>query len=226
MQDHGPGNVIDHLSPRGWDDALAATGPAMLLLVVEQRMGAALLRQTAPEDILQDALLHAWRDRTSHRWQNPRTFRNWILSIIDHRIQDARDYHSALKRGGGVRPQSLSPATPSDGTGGAWGEGDAHIPVSTTPSRIAWYRDQASAVRAAIDSLPDDVRAVVRLRLVEQLQVSEIATHTGIGESAVRHRFRRGAEMFRYRLTSLLGTRAESGHLPKSGTVDGQASSP
>lgn len=193
----------------------------MLLLVVEQRMGEALLHRTSPEDILQEALLHAWRDRSSHRWQNIRVFRNWILSIIDHRIQDARDFHGAVKRGGGVRPQSLSP--PSDSTAAGAG---VEIPVSTTPSRIAWYRDQASAVRVAIDSLPDDVRVVVRLRLVEQLQVNEIAVHTGLGESGVRHRFRRGAEMFRYRLTSLLGTRAESGIRPDFGTVDGRNSAP
>jgi len=223
MQDHGSGNVADHLSPRGWDEALAATGPAMLLLAVERRMGAALLRQTTPEDILQDSLLHAWRDRTSHRWQNPRAFRNWLLSIIDNRIRDACDYHGALKRGGGVR--TISSLAQADTGDSSCRNADADVPVSTTPSRIAWYRDQASAVRATIDSLPDDVRDVVRLRLVEQLQVNEIAAHTGIGESAVRHRFRRGAEMFRYRLTSMLGTRADSAFRPQTGTVHGQASS-
>lgn len=200
---HDPVSTVDHISPGGWDDAVAAANPASLLLVIEDRMGPALRERMGADDILQDSLLHAWRDRHSFKETGLRRFRNWLLSIIDHRIGDARDHAAAMKRGGGVRTLPLGPAGTSDGP-------VLSVPTSTTPSRVAWYREQAAAIRAAIESLPDDLRPVVRLRLVEQLQVERIAEQLGIGPSAVRHRFRRGAEMLQSRLTSLLGTRAEA----------------
>jgi DNA-directed RNA polymerase specialized sigma24 family protein len=63
-------------------------------------------------------------------------------------------------------------------------------------------------MRAALAGLPDDVREVVHLRLFEQLAVEAIAQRLGLGVSAVRHRFRKGAELYQQRLTAELGTRS------------------
>jgi RNA polymerase sigma-70 factor (ECF subfamily) len=75
---------------------------------------------------------------------------------------------------------------------------------STTPSRLVVYREQAAAMQAAMNELPEDVRDVIRLRLVEQLTLETIAQVLGLGVAAVRHRFRKGAELYRTRLRSSL----------------------
>lgn len=191
-------------SPGAWDRLLEAVGPAALLAVIELRMSTALKRQYPAEDVLQEALLHAWRDRAQHEWRGVRSFRNWLLTIIDHRIQDFADRSMAQKRGGGTPAVECSALTGS-------GTRSALLPWdSTTPSRIAVYREQAAAMRGALERLPDDVRDVVRLRLLEQLPVEEIAQRLQLGASAVRHRFRRGAELYQKHLMAELATRSQS----------------
>ena len=65
----------------------------------------------------------------------------------------------------------------------------------------------------ALRSLPDEMRDVVRLRLFDDLPIAEIATSLGIGESAVRHRFRAGAEIYRVRVRPLLEASSVNGRV-------------
>jgi RNA polymerase sigma factor (sigma-70 family) len=190
-------------SVTAWDRLLEAIGPASLLAVIELRMSPALRRRYAVEDVFQEALLHAWRDRAQHHWRGLKSFRNWLLTIIDRRICDLADHAQAQKRGGDMR------AVPLPGVPGSDSATPSPLPWdSTTPSRMAVYREQAEAMRAALAGLPDDVRDVVRLRLFEQLRVEEIAERLDLGVSAVRHRFRKGAELYQQILVAELGTRS------------------
>ncbi len=220
MKDQPEANPLLDPRPQAWERLIAAVGPAPLLLLIEARMGPLLRARLTPEDILQESLLQAWRDRANHEWRGVRAFRNWLISIIDHRIADVRDYNVAIKRGGGATPR---PIGVQDSAGAFRGCAAPEPWLSTTPSRVAAVKEQAVAIQGVLDSLPEDVRPVVRLRLVEQLQIEEIAAQMGIGESAVRHRFRRGAELFRYRMNSLLATRtggpSEPGGVVNSATL-------
>lgn len=190
-------------SVTAWDRLIEAVGPASLLAVIELRMSPALRRRYAAEDVFQEALLHAWRDRAQHQWRGLKSFRNWLLTIIDRRICDLADQAQAQKRGGDAGPVQFSSLS------GPSGAGPSPLPWdSTTPSRMAVYREQAEAMRAALAGLPDDVRDVVRLRLFEQLRVEEIAQRLDLGVSAVRHRFRKGAELYQRILVAELGTRS------------------
>ena len=88
-------------------------------------------------------------------------------------------------------------------------EGGAPPPVaSTTPSRVASYREEADLMRAALESLPEELRDVVRLRLLEERTVEETADELALGESAVKHRFRKGAAMYHAQLERLLDARS------------------
>lgn len=194
-------NPLHSQNGRDWDALIEAVGPASLLVVIDSRMGEALRRAHSAEDILQDAMLHAWRDRKSCEWRGLRSFRSWLLSIIDNRIREAADRLSAAKRGGGREAVPAIPGMPLGASESAWGPVD-----SSTPSRIAMFREHAQAIRAALLQLPDDLRDVVRLRLFDQLALEEIATRLGIGESAVRHRFRKGAELYERQLRVMLAS--------------------
>src|SRR5262245_58117053 len=104
----GGNNPLLSESPEVFDDLIRSAGPASLLVVIESRMGRFLRERTSAEDILQDALLCAWRDRRECEWRGAKSFRSWLLSIIDNRLRDAMDYERAGKRGGGTPVVPLS----------------------------------------------------------------------------------------------------------------------
>lgn len=74
--------------------------------------------------------------------------------------------------------------------------------VSTTPSRLAMHTEMAECMRAAMESLPDELHEVVRMRLFEEYGLDRIAAALGIGHSGVKHRLRKGAALYRERLAS------------------------
>ena len=87
--------------------------------------------------------------------------------------------------------------------------GGPELPAgSTTPSRLAAYREQAEVMREALEELPEEYRDIVRLRLFEHCALEEIAVRLGIGASAVRHRFRKGSELYLGRLRAALGSQS------------------
>ncbi len=189
--------LLSH-SPVVWQQLIDGAGPASLLVAIESRMSSELRARTSPEDIFQDALLHAWRDRAAFEWRGQRSFRSWLLSIIDNRIRDAADFEGAMKRGGHHLLHSI------DGEARPMHEGRPAMPpaliASTTPSRVAIVREQAAAIAQAIAALPEELRDVVQLRLIEHRTIEQIAEALSIGVAAVRHRFRKGAEAYRQRL--------------------------
>ncbi|MFZ4572819.1 MAG: RNA polymerase sigma factor [Phycisphaerales bacterium] len=191
-------NPLQSSDPGEWDRLMQAVNPASLLVAVQMRLGPALAARYQPEDILQEALFSAWRDRLRHNWTGVRGFRAWLLTTIEFRIRDLADHVATVKRGGRAFQHSLSvPETPE-------------IIQSTTASRIAGYRQEASAVLEALRSLPVDQADLIRLRLIEQMTIPDIARHLSLGESAVQHRFRKAAEAYQTRLAAISAQRLGS----------------
>lgn len=206
---------MDHVAPNlnlpaDWDRLIEAVGPAALLVTIDQRLSAALKSRFSPEDILQEALLHAWRDRAQLEWRGLRSFRGWLLTIIDNRIRDLAAYAGAQKRANAAEI-TAPPRTDSNDSQTSFLAGL----TSTTPSRIAIRREQAAAMQAALADLPDDQRDVVRLRLFDHLSMEDIAARLQIGLSAARHRFRAGAVEYYARLSSALASHPSSEPAPR-----------
>jgi RNA polymerase sigma factor (sigma-70 family) len=205
-------NLLLSETPQAWDALIESVGPASLLVVIESRMSTRLLRRITPEDIWQDSLMHAWRDRRQFVGHGPKSFRSWLLTIIDHRIQDAVVRESALKRGGPGAPGEIPLSTLAF-------KDDSQPPVplsSTTPSRVAIYKEQAEAMRAALEGLPPDLRVVVQQRLFEQRTLEETAGNLGITLAAVRYRFARGLEAYREALRAHFASRSQSAMGPST----------
>jgi RNA polymerase sigma-70 factor (ECF subfamily) len=169
-----------------WEELVEAANCASLLVVIESRLGAAMRARIQPEDILQDSLLQAWRDRESVRFDSPRAFRSWLLTIIDHRIRDTADHLSARKRGGLAASPGASLGPEPGG--------------STTPSRIATQKEQAAMMSEALNAVPPEWRDVVCLRLFHQLTLQQVAEQLSLSLAVVRTRLRRGSEVYRQRL--------------------------
>jgi len=187
-----------------WDRLIGAVGPASILVVLRSRMSDAMLRRYTPEDVWQETLLHAWRDRRRCEWRGVAAFRHWLLAISKNRIRALAEYDGAGKRQG-----DRDALVFSGFKGGASNTGSQFAgPVATTtPSRVASDRERADRMQTALDSLPEDLRDVVRLRLFEDLPLEEVAEEVGVGVSGVRHRFRRGATLYHQRLADALRTR-------------------
>lgn len=198
---------LDSDSPVAWEELLEAMGPAALLVIVEDRMSHALRARIRPEDILQDALLLVWRDRMKIEWRGLLAFRSFFLSVLDNRIRDAADRENALKRGGASGVPVLSELASASGDGNA--SGPAIGAVSTTPSRIASHREQADVMREALEALPEELREVVRLRLLEEVPTQDVADRLGLGLSATKHRFLKGARLYHEHLRVALATRSQ-----------------
>lgn len=190
-------NPLASDDPDVWARLVDAVNPASLLVAIAGRLGPELRRALSPDDILQDTLVKAWRTRATVEWQGAASFRRWLLVVAERCIEDERDRARTAKRGGGT-PREVEPS------------GSVLEPwSSTTPSRVAEARERMRAMETALASLPDDLREVVRLRLFEDLSLADVGGRLGLGLAAARHRFRKGAELYRLRLRAALG-RSES----------------
>lgn len=192
------------IDPQTWRMLVESANCASLLAVIRSRMGNGLKARMEPEDVLQESLLQAWRDRGAASFASARAFRAWLLTIIDHRLRDIAEHVQAKKRGGAA----------GEFNGVAWFEPSG----STTPSRMASHREQAAAMLDALEGVPGEYRPVVQLRLFQQRTLHQIAEELGLTLAIVRSRLRRGAEIYRLRLRaagigrSTLRSRDQSAH--------------
>jgi RNA polymerase sigma-70 factor (ECF subfamily) len=187
-----------HMDAERWDGLMQSVGQDSLLVVIRSWIGERLRAELEPEDVLGETWARAWIDREQHVWRDVRSYRAWLLAIARNRIRDAADRLATAKRGGDERTARFSEL------------GSSSVPLaellpvgSTTPSRIAQYREAARAMQKALASLPEDLGAVVRLRLFEELPWDEIAATLGVPESTARSRFNRGADLYRRELDRL-----------------------
>lgn len=200
-QDHVPyaEDPLKHANSESWFRLISDVNPPSILVVIDSWLGFKLRNQVKAEDVWQDTLLEAWRDRENCAWQGVRAFRSWLLTIARRRIYRLAQEQNAEKRGGKVDVITMSILSGDDESPGYAG------PIrSTTPSRAARDRETSLILRETLNSLPDDLRVVVRLRLFEDLKVEEVAQRLKLGTSAVRHRFRKGVALYRRRLVALM----------------------
>jgi RNA polymerase sigma factor (sigma-70 family) len=188
-----------HRDPKQFDDLVASVSPEAILVLIDREMGPGVRAECQPEDVWQETLALAWRDRDQHRWEGLRAYRGWLIAIAKNRIRNiARDAGRA-KRGGGARPVLLS---------GLEGAGDVSLSAllpagSTTPSRIAGHAESARFIARALDDLPEDQRDVVRLHLLEEVAIPEVAERLGVAPHVARYRLLKGMEQFTRTLRAL-----------------------
>lgn len=179
-------NPFETDSPESWERVVEALGPPSLLVCISDRMGPSLRGRVAPEDVWQDALLAVWRNRSSIEWRGLAPFRRYVLQVVENRLRNLAEESATLKRGGGEEPLRIDDSAV-----------DGPPPITTTtPSRIASDGERAARMQAALTELPDEFGQVVRLRLFEERSVAEVAAALGIGESAVKHRLRKGVSLY------------------------------
>ncbi len=203
MVDPFQGVPDPHLDPQRFDALIEAVGPDACMVVVKRWMGEALQRQLTPEDVWQETLLHAWRDREKHAWNGLATYRSWLLSVAKNRIHDLADQATAQKRGSGKIATEFSALVASQ----SFGISGLLPGRSTTPSVVASYAERAQRMELALSRLPTEQEAVVRLHLFEELPMSAVAAQLEVPEATAWYRFRRGAQQNARELESVNASR-------------------
>lgn len=196
-----------HRDPTEWGRLVESLDVASIFVVIGSWLSPKLRAEITPEDIWQETLWCSWRDREQHVWRNLSAWRSWLLSIAKNRVRDAGRSAGRTKRGGDhtIAPFSLLTA-----------ESVSALlpPGSTTPSRVAGFRERARAMEQALDGLEADLRTIVQMRLFEEVPMREVAERLGLPLSTAKERLLRGVTRYRYRLRQLLGSDDDTGARP------------
>jgi RNA polymerase sigma-70 factor, ECF subfamily len=132
----------------------------------------------AAEDLLQDALLKAWRGATSYRPERG-SVRTWVLSIVHNRgIDQLRSLASRRRTQERV-------------------EADAPRSQPSEAFSEAWRNSQRDRVREALGALPPEQLKVLELAYFSGYTHEEIADLLGLPLGTVKGRMRLGLKKLR-----------------------------
>jgi RNA polymerase sigma factor (sigma-70 family) len=136
-------------------------------------------RSDAAEDIVQDALLRAYKSFDSYRGGNARV---WLLTIVRNTFLSWNGRHGPGTAGKSLDDElSLSQDRREDGE---------------TPESILIQNETGGAIRALIESLPHPFREVLILRDMEEMSYREIAQITCVPIGTVMSRLSRARKLF------------------------------
>jgi RNA polymerase sigma factor (sigma-70 family) len=197
-----------HLSPTSWGELVDSLDAATIFVVIGGWLGPDARADVSVEDIWQETLWMAWRDRHQHMWQDLRHYRAWLLGIARHRIYDTVRALSRKKRGGASLTARFSDIGGPDTVGGVL------PPRSTTPSRLASLTERARVLERALSSLEQPLHDIVRLRVFEEVSTEEAARQLQIPLSTAKHRLVRGMQAYREELRRRLGDAGASAGPP------------
>lgn len=134
------------------------------------------------EEISQEVLLHAWRDRERFRGDSDPV--TWVLSIARHRILEHRRKEDRRGRADAVRRALL------------------RIDAEPLPEEILRTGELRARVWRALALVGKEYADLLARRYLEDLSVREIARRAGESEKAVESRLHRAREAFKKALQS------------------------
>lgn len=135
------------------------------------------------EDVVQDAMLRAFRAFGQFRGGSPRA---WLFMIVRNCCR------TTLARRGGMVSLVVHESSLSE---------DAAVQLNQqpdprpTPEEELFRKMDASRVRSAIEAIPEPFRETIVLRDLEDLSYAEIAEVTGVAVGTVMSRLSRGRAM-------------------------------
>jgi RNA polymerase sigma-70 factor (ECF subfamily) len=154
------------------------------------------------EEVVQDALWTVVRKIDTFRGES--AFGSWLYRIA---ANAAYQKVRGRRRRPDIPLDDVLPSAHDDGHHAAsiadWS------PTVDDPSRQA---DLRLALTAALNALPEDYRAAVVLRDIEELSIAEVAELLGLSVANAKSRVHRARLFLRQRLTVSLGTSRESAH--------------
>lgn len=139
-------------------------------------------RGDVAEDLVQEALLRAYRSFDETRSSNVRA---WLLTIV-------RNCFLTWK----VRSRDESAPRDFGGTGASLEQDGGEAQEDETPESILIRHEDDCTTRFLIEGLPNPFREVLVLRDIEDMSYREIADITGVPMGTVMSRLARARKMF------------------------------
>lgn len=140
-----------------------------LLLSIRCRLSRDLRSRLSSEDVLHSVVKDAMGDLVRFEHRGPGSLGHYLHTCVLNKIRNKAAYHAACKRAGDVRLSEQALATlptPGDATpGGAW------------PGYVE--AERFGRLERALSRLPDQMRELVVLRLVEGATNAEAAQALG-----------------------------------------------
>jgi RNA polymerase sigma-70 factor (ECF subfamily) len=168
-----------------------------LLAYIERQLGTALRRKVEVEDIFQEVSVEAVRALAGADFAHRDPF-SWLCQIAERRIIDAhRRFFGAEKRDA---QREVALGTPGESSQHA-ALVDLLVASMTSPTQALSRKGREARLFAALASLAEEQREVLRLRYAEGLPTKEIAERLGKSDGAVRVMLTRSLD----RLQRILG---------------------
>ena len=165
---------------------------------IERLIGRMVRDTDLVQDIAQETFLRAFR--ALHQFRGDAQFYTWLYRIA---VNTAKKFLMDLKRD----PLIYEGAMRSDDDENETSRVGQELTNDETPETVLAAREIATAVNAAMEALPDDLRQAVTLREIEGLSYEEIATVMACPIGTVRSRIFRAREAISARVRPLLENR-------------------
>lgn len=166
---------------------------------VARRLGGILRSKVEPDDIVQETAAAALRALpTAHL--HDRELLGWLYHLAEQRIVDAFRAHVRCQKRSAVR--EARPAVSSDGSSGGLSFSQILQASLTSPSQACARDEQQQQLHHALESLPAEQQAVLRLHFLEGLPSRQIAERLHKEDVAVRVMISRAVQKLRRALAS------------------------
>jgi RNA polymerase sigma-70 factor (ECF subfamily) len=155
--------------------------------MVASRLDRRLGVRVDASDVVQDALVDAWRRMDDYLQDRPLPFLAWLRQITNERIIDTHRRHVSSQRRGIDREIAQAQVSNESAVllAGRLFAND------TSPSNNLIRKEFHVRLREAIIALPAKDREVLMMRHIDQLDSAEIAESLGITQGAVKARLLR-----------------------------------
>lgn len=167
-----------------------------LTILAATQFDARLRRRVSPSDIVQEAILGAYRDFPAFRGGSERELLAWLRQILIHCLHHAYEAHVRAERRDVRRELSLEGVDRSLDRSAARLQ-DVLAATGSSPSGQAERRERAVEVADVLAQLRPDYREVIVLRNLQELSFEEVAQRLGRKTGAARMLWLRAVEKFR-----------------------------
>lgn len=192
---------------KGDDSAFEA-----MVLKYQQRVYNLCLRMTCNEedayDLSQEAFLKAWRGLETFQFES--AFSTWLYRLTSNACLD---FLRAQKR----RPTVSLTAEDDDGENVQLDIADP----APNPEQAALAAEDREMLKTALDSLDDEAREIITLRVIDDLSYDQIADVLGVKEGTVKSRLSRAREKLKKKLLQI-GNNPKKPASEKTGKEDAQ----
>jgi RNA polymerase sigma-70 factor, ECF subfamily len=154
--------------------------------MVQARLDPRINVRVDASDVVQDALIDAWRRLDGYLRDRPLPFLPWLRQIVGDRIIDTHRRHISSKCRGIQREERLEISDESADV-----LARQLFTSDMSPSNVLERKEVQARLKQALLALPPKDREILIIRHIEQLSAAEIAARLGITEGAVKARLLR-----------------------------------